>query len=395
MGCSGKKRAFQIASNSNKKNGVMMNEPFRVFFKLGWLMAILFLGVWPLYSFFKIIPYPGAFHIQGTISLVIGSFAIGFLLTALPRFTGTPAASKKTIFILMGVSCLELGCLLLNYITYASLFLATKFLLILVFAAPRFLKRKNPIPPSFIWVAFAMAYAVIGGLGSWFGSSILYTSFLTQGFMTSLFLGIGGKLIPVLTGVSSKSIIEKKYNRYEMMIHGFLAMVFFVGLYFQQALEWMLWGMILKSLALIIEIVFMWRLFLTPVNSSRAWLLWLASWFLPLSQIIAIFFPGWNLHVEHIMFIGTFLIGTVVIASHVMVSHQNLNPSLLRKYNPLGLIGMLLFFAVLARVAAPFLNYESYLGYAGLLAVSGLLYWGFIFLNPLAKCRGLSKYEEG
>lgn len=356
-----------------------MSEPFKIFFRFGWIMAILFLGVWPIYSFFKIIPYPGLIHIQGTISLTIGSFAIGFLLTALPRFTETNYASKLIVYTLFGLSCIELIILLLGYSTYSSLFLAVKFLGIIVFAIPRIFRRTNPIPPSFIWVVFAIIYAVIGGFGTWLSPSILFTSFLTQGFMTSLFLGIGGKLIPMLTGVSHQLIVEKKYKSHEIILHGLLAIVFFIGLYLQHRLEWIQVGMTLKSLVLLIEIVIFWKLYQIPTSSSRAWLLWIATWLLPLSQISSIFFPPWNLHFEHIMYIGTFLIGTVVVASHVMVTHLTLNQNLLKKYRPLGLIGMLLLFAGLTRVVAPFLTYESHLGYAGLLAISALLYWGFIF----------------
>ena len=355
-------------------------------------MSILFLGVWPLYSFFKIIPYPGLIHVQGTISLTIGSFAIGFLLTALPRFTETNHASRVTVYSLLGISFVELMVLLLGYSSYAFLFLAIKFFGIFIFAIPRFLKRKNPIPPSFIWVVFAVLYAVIGGVGTWLSPSLLFTSFLTQGFMTSLFLGIGGKLIPVLTGVSNGLIVEKKYHRYDMIFHGLLAITFFISLYFQHTLDWVRWGMSIKSMVLIVEVVFFWKLYRAPIKSSRAWLLWVATWLLPVAQVTAILFPVWNLHIEHLMFVGTFLVGTVVVASHVIVSHQGFSQDLLKKYRPLGLIGMILFFAGLTRVIAPLLTYENQLGHAGLLAVSALLYWGFIFLRPFVENKKLHNY---
>lgn len=356
-----------------------MAEPYKVFFRFGWVMTILFLGVWPLYTFFHIIPYPGPMHVQGTVSLAIGSFAIGFLLTAMPRFTETPSVSLGAVISLFTLSILELAVLLLGFTSLAALFLAAKFLGIFVFAAPRFVRRKNPIPPSFVWIGFAILYAALGGIGSWFSPTSLFTSFLTQGFMTSLFLGVGGKLIPVLTGVSGGVIVEKKYSRYEMKIHALLAALFFVGLYFQHVLGLIQWGMTLKAIVLFVEIGFLWKLYKTPSRSSRAYLLWIAAWLLPTTQGLSVPFPTWNLHIEHIMFIGTFLVGTIAVASHVIVSHQRLDQSLLIRGRPLGVIGVLLFLAGLTRVIAPFLSYEKHLGYAGLVAVSALLYWGFQF----------------
>lgn len=369
-----------------------MAEPFKIFFKFGWLMFILFLGVWPYYSFFHAVSYPGSFHVQGIVSLAVGSFAIGFLLTALPRFTGTKPAGLGVVSILLGLSFAELAFLFLNESSWASLCLAFKFFTLLTFAFPRFLKRQNPLPPSFVWIGFGLFFALVGGIGSFFSPNPFFTSLLTQGFMTSLFVGVGGRLIPFLTGIADSPLTQGKTFPAETKLHSFLALLFGLALVLQGTSNYLQTALFLKAFVLAFEIAVLWRLYKKPHFTARAVLLWIASWLLPLTELTSGFFPAWRLHIEHGLFIGTFLLGTIVVASHVIVSHQNLNQKLLKKYNPLGLVGVLVLFAALTRIMAPLLTYEKHLGYAGLVATSALVYWGFYFF--LSRSVFKPNYEE-
>jgi len=354
-------------------------EPFFALFRFGIVMGILFLGIWPVYSFLKLIPYPGAIHVQGVTSLFIGSFAVGFLLTALPRFTSTTPTKKITVRYFLFLSALECLLLLGQEFQWSALLSALKFLSLLIFAIPRVKNKKFPLPSSFVWVGMALLQGVAGGIGLFFLEGTWSRNFLHRGLLTGLFIGIGGKLVPILTGISGEAF-SPVGSKKESMQHGFLASIFTLALFFENS-QWTQLCLTIETLVLSVELLFFWRLYRLPVGDARPVLLWLASWCLILGTGLSTLFPIYRMHLMHFVFGGTFLLGTITVASHVTVAHLSLNPELLRNFKPLGLVGALLIIAVITRVLAPVVSYERHLGYAGLLASLSLIYWGLRFLG--------------
>src|SRR3989344_2137593 len=99
-----------------------MRDTYQWFFPLGIVFGVLGVGVWILFWLQKIHFYPSPLHSE----LMIGGFfltvAIGFLMTAIPRFTNTHSAS----FMEIGVAFLIALFLLV------SAFLANRFWFYLV-----------------------------------------------------------------------------------------------------------------------------------------------------------------------------------------------------------------------------------------------------------------------
>jgi nitric oxide reductase large subunit len=87
-------------------------------------MGLFFFTFWPLFVFWQIGLNPLILHQHGAVNLVIGSFAIGFLLTALPRFTGTSKASRLDVAVLGIATVLEFVGLLMNFPGFAALMAA-------------------------------------------------------------------------------------------------------------------------------------------------------------------------------------------------------------------------------------------------------------------------------
>jgi uncharacterized protein involved in response to NO len=184
-----------------------MVEPFRLFFPFGWVMGVLFLGIWPAYAFLGIVDYPGVLHVQGVVSLAIGSFAVGFLLTALPRFTGTDDTKPFFVWTLFSLSILEAGLLVSPFGAFAKIAMALKFLMVVSFAGSRVLKGVFPVPPSFIWLGFGLIAAAVGGVGVFFDAGAVFKPLLFRGFLTGIYIGVGGRLIPILTGKASECFL--------------------------------------------------------------------------------------------------------------------------------------------------------------------------------------------
>jgi uncharacterized protein involved in response to NO len=357
-------------------------EAFVPFFPFGWLMGLTFLAVWPAFFFLKLSHYPGLFHALGMVSLFIGSFAIGFLLTALPRFTGTyPAKNIEIIFLLL-LSIFELLSLLLFKAEWATFFAASKFLYIFFFAFSRARHASLQPPPSFIWLLFGFFSIIVGGFGysiaslGYFPSEFftLFKSLIYRGFLISLFMGVGGRLIPFLTSMPSLNA-----RNHIPKFHIFAAFLFFGGLltepFVSQNAIILRVSLFCQFFSIFLSVGFLWALYQKPGSEFRSIALWISSWLLVLGQGVCMFWPQYSIHLFHISFIGGFAAGTMMIASHVVVSHKNLNKKFLSRFFPLGLIWGFLILASITRASAHLTHYTSHLIYAAVTAIIALLIW--------------------
>src|SRR5215475_9544937 len=76
------------------------NDPYRIFFPLGILLGVMGVSIWPLYYFGITEGYSGRSHAFVQTDGFLYAFIAGFLLTALPRFTGTQPPSLRTQYVL-------------------------------------------------------------------------------------------------------------------------------------------------------------------------------------------------------------------------------------------------------------------------------------------------------
>ncbi len=345
-------------------------------------MGITFMGVWPVYSFLGLIEYPGAYHSLGVTSLFIGSFALGFLLTALPRFTGSESAKTGDLLFLFCISLFELILLLSHNLHSAYLVVALKFLYFISFAAKRLWRSTLPLPASFVWIGFALLGVITGALSLFLeidGYALFSRVLIQRGLLTGLFVGVGGRLMPFLTGMPALKEANQKPS-----YHLVLASLFFFGLGVETLTSFAHIGLMLQALSIFCELSFLWGLYHLPSKESRAVALWISSWLLFLGPFISSLWPAWTIHFMHLTFLGCFAAGTIAVASHVSVSHRGLDRRLLITKRPLGFIFLLLVLASITRVLAPTADYLSHLGYAGILAIVALLTWTWYFLLPRA-----------
>lgn len=76
-------------------------EPFRVFFPIGALLAVLGVALWPLYYAGALVEYPSILHARLMVEGFMASFIIGFLGTAGPRITSAPYFSRSELLLLV------------------------------------------------------------------------------------------------------------------------------------------------------------------------------------------------------------------------------------------------------------------------------------------------------
>lgn len=179
-------------------------EPFRIFFPLGVLVAIAGVSLWPLYFAGVFRLYPGIIHARLMMEGFLGAFVVGFLGTAAPRLTGTAHLTRGELGSLLALYAGAIGMQMTGR-SFAgdAIFLG----LLLAFAlrlGRRFAQRRDLPPPSFALVAFGFFNAIAASVLLLIGAAgeghprcaVLGTMLLHQGFVLYLILGIGGFLLP-------------------------------------------------------------------------------------------------------------------------------------------------------------------------------------------------------
>jgi|GEM_PF-6028045 len=382
--------------------------PYREFFTAGLLFGIASVGIWAFFAFGEesLGGYPGIFHVFGVISLFLGSFVLGFLLTALPRFTATPPAKFGLLIVLALLTATELVCLIYVGPIFAYLSCALKFLIVEAFALSRFRLARFPPPPSFVWIGAGLVSVVLGALGKAATEAAWIQSFepaqfahllFTRAFILSLFMGIGTRLFPVLSGVHRVSAMQiqsapdKKHGS-EKILHAFLAVFFIFGLAVEawsQNDARLRLGLFMQFLVVAIEVFALWKMYRKAEATSRGRALKISAWSMVLGYLLAIAFPALRIHCMHLVYVAGFLGGTLAIGAHVLVNHEAMDQSLLKRFWPLGVLSTLILAATAFRIAAPFweTQYMLFTGIASVLVVLSLSLWGGHYVTPLWKTK--------
>lgn len=178
----------------------MTPDPYRIFFPLGILLGVAGVAIWPLYNFGVTATYSGRAHALVQTNGFLYAFIAGFLLTAVPRFTGTEAPSRATqislaVMLVVSAAASEFHA----FAAGTTAFLAAHVML-LTLVARRFLHRQQPPPPTFVLIGLGLTAGAAGALINcgiaweivpWFWE-LLGKRLLTEGMVLLLVLGVGG-----------------------------------------------------------------------------------------------------------------------------------------------------------------------------------------------------------
>src|SRR3989338_8609219 len=142
---------------------VICREPYRLFFPVGICMGIFGASHWLFYALGLLPNYSGPFHASVQIQLYMSSFVVGFLTTAVPRFSATFAAEPFEVTAFLALILAIFSCVVSGHPLLAHGFFMVLVAGLLVFAARRFLKRSIQYPPvQFIWIPVAVLHGLCG-----------------------------------------------------------------------------------------------------------------------------------------------------------------------------------------------------------------------------------------
>lgn len=390
----------------NQIISLFCEEPYRLFFPLGILIGIIGIGHWLIYALGWVDTYSGFFHASIQMQGYMACFVIGFLLTAMPRFSGTARSSRAELFTFLLLILSVVGFLFGGQWILAELSFIALLAALIRFAAVRVLghsgggeaKKVSP-PVEFVWIPVAILHGVVGSVVLILNQLYVIPAWTIdigqdmgqQGFILAVVAGVGGFLAPRLMGLyeavkpSEVCTMEEagRLRKRKVQIHLLAGTLFFLSFCFDIP-GFETWAHGIR--ALVVTAVLIWTRSLPRpprVPDFFAKLLWISMWMIPIGLWLIVFFPKYEKEMLHITFIGglslmTFAVATMVVLSHSGQAHR------LRK--PLFILWMVLIGVILTlgfRLAAALKGawYFPLLGFAASLWIVVGVSW-LCFVAP-------------
>lgn len=368
-------------------------EPFRLFFPLAVVLAWVGIGHWLLYVGGVTATYSCLAHGLVQMQAFMMAFAVGFLLTALPRRTQSAPPGAGELAAASGALVLTTAAAIAERWALAELAYGALVVLILRFALSRFLGRgagRRP-PAAFVLLPIGAAQGLAGAaliVACGFPAVPAWTMplgrlLVEQGVFLCLVIGIGGLVTPLIAGAPPPPDIgADPAGRRRAAGYAGLGLGILGTLVLEQA-GWTRAAPLARAalVAYGVGLATGWRRAPGKPGLHRR-LVWLALWLMPIGLAGSGIWPDYRVPALHVLFIGGFSLLAFAVATHVTLSH--LGPEELARGRPPAVVavavGILL--AMLARVAADWSDaYFVHLGWAAGLWIAGSAAW-LAFFGP-------------
>jgi uncharacterized protein involved in response to NO len=334
-------------------------EPYRALFPLGVLLVWAGVLPWLLFAVGALPEYRNVFHPTVQIQGFLTCFAAGFLMTMIPRRTGTATASPAELGLVMA---LPVGTTVASWLRLEAIAQACwlgAVALLLRFALRRLAARaagRRP-PVSFVWVPIALgmgAFGAVAALCEAAGASIapwysgLGRALRLQGMVLGLVLGVGGMVLPLVTCGDAPPDAGRGSAR-AVLAHlaaaAALLGTFALEAAGQTAIAW-------AARALLVAVVLSAsaRLYRLPRRPGwHRWLVWLSGWLIPLGYATAAAAPNLAQAGLHVVFVGGFGLMALAVGAHVILAHGERDDLVFGRPWQVPALGALLLVSVVLR----------------------------------------------
>ncbi len=368
----------------------VIREPYRLFFPLGCLSALIGVGYWVLFSL-KVVPdYMPDSHSSLQMQVFVHFFILGFLTTAMPRLTGTVSAQPGEVFH-MALCVVGQACLLLTKQIFAAhVLFGWTLVALVIFIAQRLKSRSSGAaggpPPEFVWLPFAMLTAWLGmGLEWAIQIKILSMEWLLiakkmveQGWVLGVICGVGGFLAPRLMGTfRTPSLTNPSAQKTrKFILHATLGFLFLIS-FLMEGYSVMM-GLGLRATVVSIALLYSLNGLAWPkATEFYARLIWFSFLSILIGLWANVFFLKYASLALHVLTIGGISLMIFAVATMVVLTHQG-RPELLRKRLPiLWLVAGATLVSLSLRVGAVFdaSRYFMWMGIAGSIWSVAVFIW--------------------
>lgn len=351
-------------------------------------------AIWPLYTFGATASYSGRAHALVQTDGFLYAFIAGFLLTAVPRLTGTEPPSRAVQYCLAAMLLVSVAASELRAFVLGTTMFVAAHATLLVLLARRFVRRRQNPPPSFVLIGAGL---LAGACGAVIAAGVAWEiapaawdlpgkRMLTEGMVLLLVLGVGGFLGPRLLGFATLPVPGQSHPG-STLPWSAAALAIFVSVPAEYGLS-LAWMAVIRAAVVTVVVLPALQLWRTPaVKTTLSWTVWTAFWVIVVGVWHAAFAPRYRVDFLHMLFVGGFSLLILAVATRVTLSHGGKDLALERRSWPLRIGLTLGLIAMLARIGAPFAtaSYFEHLSFAALLWMAGLLCWGSAIAGWLYK----------
>lgn len=358
--------------------------PYQIFFPIGILCSILAVGVWFVQDL-NWFSTPAIFiHSRLIVGGFIWSFIVGFLMTAIPRMTGT---NTVNIYEFIVGLILIIFQILQSWTLDGRWFYSTNILIVaflMFYGGRRILKSVKPIPVFFSHVGLAMILAIVGGVYHFQGNTYMGIHLYHVGTILLLVLGIGTRFFSFLSGLPSEFENAPKAHHFIFHILGVsvAGFLFLCGSGFTNAY----FGLFMISL---VYLLFVWKVFRSSNRpSALKYAVRIVASTIPITFLMCCAQPQLYITWLHILFIGCFGLITFAVATRVTLAHGSYSTDLEKKSKALWMVVSFLTLGIISRILYGFsvnLWRKSYLHLAATFWVLAVICWGVGFFIKIFK----------
>lgn len=373
---------------------LLLREPYRVLFPLGAVLGFAGVAHWLLHALGVLADFRPVFHTVTQIQGFLMCFALGFLLTMLPRRTGSAPPSTFVLAVALVAPPLTVGLAWAGAYGVAQIVWLALAVVVVVFAVRRFLSassRRRP-PNAFVWVPIAFLIGIAGSvmvqlaerLGPTAATLGLFgRGLLQQGMFLALVLGVGSLALPLMMrGAAPRdgdaSLRDRSLRLFHLAGGGLLVVSFWIGVASSARVGFLLRAAVL--LAVLLTSGAIWR---GPRPAWNARVIWIASWLLPLGYLISAIWPKVYRAGLHVSFIGGFSLMSLAVSTQVVLGHGGRSDLMLGRPKQVFALASLILLAIIPRALMEVdpRHYFLWMFLAAGCFLGGLLVWG-AFLVP-------------
>lgn len=376
---------------ASRKLNQLAEEPFRLFFPLGFLASAIGVLLWPAVFRGWLDYYPLEAHARWMVLAFGGSLIVGFLGTAGPRLLGTRPFFRWEFLLHLALALAMMSALWLNRIALADLLTGFWLLGVLASLLGRFLFFRRDVPPpgiplAVLGLAGAAATGLVFGLG-------IQTNFFThhflrllyfQGFLWLPILGVAPYLLPRFFGKPSPHSFEDSLTLPPGWLRHFYqslaAALLLVTSFALEAAGHHVPGHLLRATTVALHLA-------TSVpgllsRSSTNGLGLALRWIIPCAAggwLLAARFEPMRAGMLHLMFIGAAALLMLAAATRVILGHNNRHDRLASPLRWCHTLWALVLFTAATRLTSDFIpkvRISHYL-YAALLWIAVLALWSW------------------
>lgn len=373
-----------MRSSSGNRMNKFISEPYRLFFPLGTFFFLCGILLWVPLIFFPS-EYPVLLHRSLMLTGFTGAFIGGFLMTAVPKFSGTSPARSLEVILFFLFTLIGLGASFSQDEKLVILLSTLQPLMILFFLFSRILKRKQNPPYSFIFIFVGLILWIVSGILGFQFEPEDFKRLHYEGAISAIILGVGSRLIPGILG--HVEIVKTQREAYErpvpllrtVPIHFFILIALFITSYF---LSEEIGNYIRLGVVAFIGLKY-WLLYKTPKDKTAlTWCIWISGWLIVLSFLLRALLSDAGIHASHALFINGIALLSFLIATRVIQSHGPDDKSLENK-KTLFVVTALIFLSSATRISAYLMpeTYLRHLSYSAIVLALAVIIWASAYLK--------------